>query len=71
MNVDKINKAVKAANEFLNRVDAIARKECLDKRVDWVHGSPVFHAPHGKESAELRRQSMELTRALAEMRKAG
>jgi hypothetical protein len=62
---EKINKAVKAAQEFLARVDELA-KETSKK---YTVGDYTFSPSGPKQSGALRRQSMELTRALAEMRK--
>jgi len=60
MTVTKIKAAIKEAQEFIKRAKAaIAEHETSDNRM-W--GS--------KAAGALRRSSMELTRALAEMRKA-
>lgn len=61
--MEKMEKAEAAAREFLARVEAMrARIESDGNRV-WLCGST--------ESGALRRQSLELTRALAEMRRPG
>ena len=58
MNVDKIHKADWAAREFQKRVNGLLKCENIQ---DKLYGS--------KESGAVRRSSMDLTRALAEMRK--
>ena len=58
MTVTKINAAIKEAQEFIKRAKVVV-DEASDNRM-W--GS--------KSAGALRRSSMELTRALAEMRKA-
>lgn len=60
MNIDKINKTVEVCIEFL------ARARELRKIVE-AYKYPYPLPP--KESGAVRRASMELTRALAEMRK--
>ena len=55
MTQESIKEAVKQAREFIRRADATLKVD------EWVTGS--------RESGALRRQSMELTRALAAMRK--
>jgi hypothetical protein len=61
MNNEKITQAVREAKRFLDRHKAFA--ESLQQT---PHGYAVFGS---KESGALRRASMDLTRALAEMRK--
>ncbi len=58
MKVDKIHKAEWAAQEFQKRVNELLKFGNIQ---DKLFGS--------KESASVRRSSLELTRALAEMRK--
>lgn len=57
MNIERIKAARAAAQEFLERAD-----KCL------LLGESLYLYP-SKASGALRRQSMELTRALAEMRR--
>lgn len=65
MTKEAIEKACAAAREFLRRVDALEVVETgNDVTGRWVWVSP-------KSTGAIRRQSMELTRALADMRRAG
>jgi hypothetical protein len=59
MTKTKINAAIKEAREFIKRAKVVIK----ETENDWIWGS--------KNSGALRRSSMDLTRALAEMRKAG
>jgi len=63
MNAKKIKEAVAAAKVF------VARAACL------LHSEPLndnsFHYYGSKHSAAVKRASMDLTRALAEMRRPG
>ena len=61
MNKTGIQKAMEAAEEFIERASAV-----LDEEADSKYTHSLY--PSAKTGA-LRRQSMELTRALAEMRK--
>ena len=71
MNKQKIEACVRLCREFLERVKALNAK--ADKN------QMVYHGPHDldfltsgtRESGALRRTSMELTRALADLRRAG
>lgn len=58
MNQTKLNKAVSEAREFLKRADALTKDN---------QGGGYFSP--SKLSGAVRRQSMELTRALADLRK--
>lgn len=63
MTTTKINAAIKEAQEFIKRAKvAVAEHEASGNRYG-MWGS--------KATGALRRSSMDLTRALAEMRKAG
>ena len=65
MNHESINHAVFKATLFIKAVQAL-EKRCSDKEYE--------HLAHGigtKESGAVRRASMELTRALSEMRRPG
>lgn len=66
MNKEGFDKAVAAAEEFLIRAKKVQwfKHHCHPPSTStfWTNGGPV-------ETGALRRQSMELTRALAEMRK--
>jgi hypothetical protein len=57
MTVTKIKAAIKEAEEFIKRGKAVIK----ENKDDWICGTQATGA--------LRRSSMELTRALAEMRK--
>ena len=64
VNSDKVNKALACAYEFMDYADMVlseARRFGKDYN-GWRCGTPI--------TAALRRKSMDLTRALAEMRKA-
>lgn len=61
MNKTGIEKAIAEAEEFIERANA-----ALDEAIDSKYTHSLY--PTAKTGA-LRRQSMELTRALAEMRK--
>ena len=63
MNETKIRIALTKASTFINRVGKILDDERELSRIKRGYGS--------MKSGALRRASMELTRALAEMRKAG
>ena len=60
MKLDKIKKARLEANRFLARLEAFERIGKINQRPLWAYP---------KETSALRRASMELTRALAEMRR--
>lgn len=61
MTNDGIRKARKAAEEFVKRASAVLSETSLDVTDRILYGSKLTGA--------LRRSSLELTRALAEMRK--
>lgn len=65
MRKDKILAAVQAAQEFVRR----AGEYEVERSKTYDCGDFVCHHDAPKEGGALRRQSMELTRALAEMRK--
>ena len=58
MNAQTVKDAMRAAKEFLRRAQAVEKYVTEDS---WVNPS--------KESGALRRASMDLTRALADMRR--
>ena len=61
MNRQKIEKAKEKAEQLIAAVDALFKRS---------EGEPGWYLVHGsKESGALRRASLDLTRALAEMRK--
>jgi|GEM_PF-2289205 hypothetical protein len=64
MNLTTIRKAKREAEEFVRRAKVVldVTDPSEPARSAWMFGTP--------DTAALRRQSMELTRALAEMRKA-
>lgn len=62
MNLGSVNKAECEARRFLRAVDEW-------KKVELEKAEPYYNNP--KESGAVRRASMDLTRALAEMRKPG
>jgi hypothetical protein len=65
MQKDKIEAAIDAATKMIS-----AANEYLDERAKlYTTGEFVFTNTAPKQSGALRRASMELTRALAEMRK--
>lgn len=61
MNNEKITQAVREAKRFLEK-----HKEYAESLSQTEHGYGIFGT---KQSGALRRASMDLTRALAEMRK--
>lgn len=60
MNKEKMERAEMAAFDFIQAADALLDR--LDKRGNWLFRSGR------RETRALRRQSLELTRALAELR---
>lgn len=63
MDIQKVRKAQQEAKEFVERAEAIIQIAAARRReFDAVCDHPV-------ETGALRRQSMELTRALAKMRR--
>lgn len=60
MNKDSLDAAEREAKEFLRRVKVLKANEYAMKWIDFTGG---------KETASVRRQSMELTRALSQMRR--
>ncbi len=65
MQPDKIKRAAEEAQRFLRAVRALADREVSD-----VSASTTYRVGNGiKESGAVRRASLDLTRALAEMRK--
>ena len=65
MNIKAIDAAVDAAQRFIT--SAAAAKKTV--RTFSGEESPISYIPGGKETGDLRRKSMDLTRALAEMRR--
>lgn len=63
MRANKINIAIQEAHRFLNRAEKLAQRQAADGNAEsqYIAGSP--------ESAALRRASLDLTRALSDMRK--
>ena len=61
MNTETLNAACKAADVFLERAMALA--------TEWADGGDTYSPP--KLSGALRRASMDLTRALADLRRPG
>jgi hypothetical protein len=66
MNRDNINRAVLEAQRFLDAVERLPEPEPYDR-----HGSTIMRDYYPKQQGAIRRASMDLTRALAEMRKPG
>ena len=65
MQPDKIKRAAEEAQRFLKAVRALADREAADK-----DAAATRRVGNGiKESGAVRRASLDLTRALAEMRK--
>ena len=64
MTMDTIKKAEDAAHRFLAAADAIRVRLAQDADFNELYGIVGY-----KETGALRRSSMDLTRALAEMRK--
>ena len=58
MNAEKVKEALREARKFINRADVYLA--AVKKESDW---------PSPRESGALKRQSLELTRALADMRR--
>ena len=57
MKTDKVNEAIRAAKEFIKRASMLEKAPYSDK----------FYM-NGKDSASVKRASMDLTRALSNMR---
>jgi hypothetical protein len=75
MRHDYLDKAIIAAQTFIQaaneakRSDAEARRYCLESRTYKPYGfSETFDGP-SKDVAAVKRRSLDLTRALAELRK--
>jgi uncharacterized protein with PhoU and TrkA domain len=64
MNDDTLKTAVAAAKEFITRA-----KVYKDSETTYTNGDYTYHCRSVTASGALRRQSMELTRALAAWRK--
>lgn len=65
MQPDKIKRAAEEAQRFLRAIRALADREAADK-----YAASSLRGGQGiKESGAVRRASLDLTRALAEMRK--
>lgn len=60
----RIKATVKEATEFLKRA-----KVALDDKDSWTHDGTTHLSLRSRHTAALRRQSMELTRSLAALRK--
>ena len=66
--LDRINAAYREAQRFIRRCDTLF--ECLHKYEEGIDKAQNHYLYFGsKESGAVRRASMDLTRALAEMRK--
>jgi len=62
---EQVKNAIRLANDFVARA-----KEALNDRNEFEHeGKIVSYMRPGKKSGACRRASMDLTRALAEMRR--
>lgn len=64
MHRDAINKAVEEAIRFISAVEKLPEPTTYD-----CNGVKLTHDNYPKQSGAIRRASMDLTRALAEMRK--
>lgn len=69
MNRIKLETAVAEAKRFLERVEALKRESGGDPRS--VLALTGHYYSYQKQTAAVRRASMDLTRALAELRKPG
>lgn len=66
MNMQKIEAARAEAQRFIDRVDALRREH-----INYMSGDRKYYFSAPKESGAVRRASMDLTRALSDMRKPG
>lgn len=66
MNIDKMRRAEWLAKEFLRTIEAIDTRAERDSEFQKFFGIVGF-----RETAEMRRASMSLTRALADLRRPG
>lgn len=64
MDRNKLNTAVKEALRFIERAKALPKPEPYEH-----HGHNLTHDNFPKEQGAIKRASMDLTRALAELRK--
>ena len=65
MNADQIHATIKEAERFI-----ASAKLALKDQADFIHdGRKITYLVAGKKSGALRRASLDLTRALADMRK--
>lgn len=78
MNMDTLTTAIEEAERFLDKAKRLKRVKTLDRRnVD--EANQKVHAPHErryyqdfpKDSGAVKRASMDLTRALADLRRPG
>lgn len=73
MNLEKIDAAIAEAKRFIKTAEALksAKKKRHDKNKNtpWGEHSTVENAHCPREQGALRRASMDLTRALADLRK--
>lgn len=68
MTGDKIREARRLAREFIKLADAVLATE---RQVVPTTGKPWVQIDAGAHTGALRRRSMDLTRALADMRRPG
>ena len=61
MKTASVTKAINEAKEFIKRAESLLEEEKTKSCFSWLYGT--------KSTGAVRRQSLELTRALAEMRK--
>ena len=68
MNLTKLTTAIAEADRFIRRAEAL-RDEHLQANNDRRAIKPTEHIWSGKSTGAVRRSSMDLTRALADLRK--
>lgn len=64
MRLDNIRSAVAEARRFIQKAEAFEAQYS-----EYLRGTRIYHFNAPKESGAMRRASMDLTRALAQMRK--
>ncbi len=69
MRLSALSEVSAAMDELQRRIDVLLDANAYDPTKGTVRDGSVYLAPCPKETGAVRRQSMELTRALAELRR--
>jgi hypothetical protein len=66
---EKVKEAINEAKRFIKKAELLIESRKEQRSYEYGGVKHFYDAPSGKESGATRRASLDLTRALAEMRK--